>query len=247
MKLRHPIKAILFDAVGTLIYPEPGVGETYATIGAKYGSTLSPADIEIRFRRAFRRQEEQDARNGYRTSEARELERWQAIVAEVFRDQPEPLAPFQELWEHFAKPEAWNFIPGAAEFVMEFAYSDLELGIASNFDCRLRGVVAGLWKSDAVGVLRIGAANHVYTSAGIGWLKPASEFFRAICDDLRIRPEEVLFIGDDLGNDYHASQAAGMQAVLVDRNQKCREVDSVANLMELLDVCLQNKRLKETP
>ena len=245
MLLKHPIKAILFDAVGTLIYPEPCVGQAYATIAAKYGCNLTPEVIEARFRTAFRRQEELDARNGYRTSEERERERWQAIVAEVFRDQPDPSAPFQELWDHFAKSEAWDFIPGAAEFVMEFAYSDLVLGIASNFDSRLRGVAAGLQKSDDLGMLSIGRTNHVYTSSEIGWMKPAPGFFQSICDDLRVRPEEILFIGDDLRNDYHASLAAGMQAVLVDRKQKYLEVNSVTNLMELLDICLTSTPPRE--
>jgi putative hydrolase of the HAD superfamily len=236
MVLKHPIKAILFDAVGTLIYPEPSVGEAYAAIGAKHGSTLKPDEIENRFPRAFRRQEEQDARNGYRTSEARELERWQTIVAEVFRDQPEPLAPFQELWDHFAKPEAWRCYPDAQE-IWEFCYHDVELCLASNFDTRLHRVapgVKGLW----VGHWR-------YSSADLGWMKPASGFFHTVCNKMTVEPQETLYVGDDLECDYFASQKAGLQAILVDRKQKHYEINCVANLSELVTIKVFDKLHRE--
>ncbi len=237
MKLKHPIKAILFDAVGTLIYPEPSVGEAYAAIGAKHGCHLSPDEIQSRFHKAFRRQEEQDARNGYRTSETRELERWQTIVAEVFRDQPEPLAPFQELWDHFAKPEAWRCYPDANEFLLEALLKDLKVGVASNFDRRLHLVSPGIEG------LYIG--DEQFSSADLGWMKPSVEFFRTLCAKLGLHSQEILFVGDDLKNDYLASQAAGLHAILVDRTGKYHEVNRIENLMELLDRCLETKVLKE--
>jgi putative hydrolase of the HAD superfamily len=230
MKLKHPIKAILFDAVGTLIYPEPSVGEAYAAIGARHGCHLSPDETQSRFHKAFHRQEELDARNGYRTSEARELERWQTIVAEVFRDQPEPLAPFQELWDHFAKPEAWRCYPEVEGWFLEMAYFGWELGIASNYDCRLHLV--------AEGVSGLQMFKVRFSSAEIGWAKPAAEFFQTTCNKLGLQPHEILFVGDDLENDFLASQAVGMQAVLVDRQQKYRETSRVANLAELYLECL---------
>ena len=67
-----PIRAIYFDAVGTLIHPEPAAHRVYSEAGRRHGSLLSPEEIRVRFGHAFRRQEEADRTSGWRTSEARE-------------------------------------------------------------------------------------------------------------------------------------------------------------------------------
>ena len=47
------IKAVFFDAAGTLIKPARRVGESYAAIAAKYGKDVSPAELFERFRICF--------------------------------------------------------------------------------------------------------------------------------------------------------------------------------------------------
>src|SRR5262245_36002934 len=111
----HPSSFILFfDAVGTLIYPLPPVGEVYAGIGRRWGATITAAEIELRIRVACQRQEAWDREHGHRTDEEREQRRWRTIVAEVFHDQPNPQGPFADLWSHFAQPDAWACYPDVA-------------------------------------------------------------------------------------------------------------------------------------
>ena len=43
------IRGVLFDAVGTLIYPDPPVAEAYRSIGRRFGSRLSVEQIAARF------------------------------------------------------------------------------------------------------------------------------------------------------------------------------------------------------
>jgi len=47
------IKAVFFDAAGTLMRTRVRVGETYARIAANHGKTVSPADLADRFRLCF--------------------------------------------------------------------------------------------------------------------------------------------------------------------------------------------------
>jgi putative hydrolase of the HAD superfamily len=47
------IKAIFFDAAGTLIKPASRVGESYALIAKKYGKNVSTPEISERFRLCF--------------------------------------------------------------------------------------------------------------------------------------------------------------------------------------------------
>lgn len=54
--------------------------------------------------------------------------------------------------------------------------------------------------------------------------KPAREFFLAAVQQLGVRPDQVLMVGDDLRSDIGGAQQAGMQGVLV-RTGKFREQD----------------------
>src|SRR5207302_1039003 len=49
------VRAVFFDAVGTLIHPEPPAGAVYAEVGRRHGSRLTAAEIARRFAAAFRR------------------------------------------------------------------------------------------------------------------------------------------------------------------------------------------------
>src|SRR5437016_2738108 len=108
-------RAIFFDAVGTLLHPDPPAPVIYAEVGRRLGSHHDAATILSRFRSAFQREELIDQRQGWRTSEEREGTRWQRIVFEVLDDVIDPTACFHELYEHFSRPEAWRVEPEVAD------------------------------------------------------------------------------------------------------------------------------------
>lgn len=199
---------IFFDAVGTLIHPEPSAPSVYATVGRRFGSRLDEATIATRFRAAFRRQEEADQVGGLRTCEERELLRWRTIVREVLDDVTEPEACFDALYAHFARPDAWRCVPETTEVLATLAVRGHTLGIASNFDSRLRGVAAGLPPLRPV--------RHLVISSEIGWRKPAAPFFVEMCCQAGSLPGQVLYVGDDPANDYEGARAAGLQVLLLD-------------------------------
>ncbi len=208
MPLPNPLPSVVFfDAVGTLIHPEPPAPAVYAAAGRRFGSRLDEATIAARFRAALRRQEEIDRAGNLRTDEARELARWRAIVREVLDDISDTETCFQELYAHFAQPDAWRCLPESAAVLAALAGRGHELGIASNFDRRLRGLVKNLSPLRPV--------RYLVISSEIGWRKPAPEFFAAMCRQADSPPEHVLYVGDDLLNDYQGARAAGVQAVLM--------------------------------
>ena len=47
------IRVIFFDAVGTLIHPDPPATDVYGAVGCRFGSRLDAAAIKERFRTAF--------------------------------------------------------------------------------------------------------------------------------------------------------------------------------------------------
>jgi putative hydrolase of the HAD superfamily len=52
------IRAIYFDAVGTLVHPEPAVAVVYADAARRFGSHYRADDLATRFQRAFQAQED---------------------------------------------------------------------------------------------------------------------------------------------------------------------------------------------
>jgi putative hydrolase of the HAD superfamily len=204
------VRAIVFDAVGTLIHPDPPSVAVYEAVGRKYGSHLSAAVIARRFIAAFRDEEELDSRHGQQTNEARELERWRHIVQRTLDDISDPEACFCELFAHFSRPAAWQCTPGTEQMLTALAERGLVLGVASNYDRRLRYVASGL--------VALRPIEHLMISSEVGWRKPAAEFFRALERLVGFPGDKILFVGDDLTNDYEGALRAGLGALLFDPN-----------------------------
>jgi len=199
----------LFDAVGTLIEPDPPVAAAYEAVGRRFGSSLSRETISDRFRAAFARQEWLDETEFLgATDEARERRRWQAIVVEVFDDATDAESAFAALWGHFAEPANWRLCDGAAECWQALSARGLPLGIASNFDARLETICRGLPP--------LADCRQLFVSSRLGFRKPSPAFFAAIGERLGIPPSRLLLVGDDLTNDYQAARAAGWQSILID-------------------------------
>ena len=221
-------RAVFFDAVGTLIHPDPPAPAVYATVARRYGNALDIGAITARFRAAFRRQEAIDRAGGWRTDEAREYARWRAIVSETLTDVTDPEACFRELYTHFARPDAWRVQGEAGPTLRTLAERGWHIGIGSNFDARLRGVVAGLAELRLVRTLVI--------SSEVGYRKPADPFFEEIERKTKIALTKIVYVGDDFANDYEGARAAGMTTILFDPEGKCRDstVRRVVRLTDLL-------------
>jgi putative hydrolase of the HAD superfamily len=217
----------VFDAVGTVIHPEPPAAQVYAEVGRRFGSWLTPDEIAPRFVTAFAREEAEDRANSFRTSEERECERWRHIVGAVLDDVTDPETCFQELFAHFSRPHAWACDPYAAATIRELAERGYVLGMASNYDRRLRSVVAGLKALQSL--------QHLAISSEIGWRKPAREFFTHLCQTIGLPADRILLVGDDWENDYEGARAAGLHAVLLDAKRKYHE-KTTARIMRLNDL-----------
>jgi putative hydrolase of the HAD superfamily len=228
------IRAVVFDAVGTLIHPDPPVSIAYVEVARRFGIRLGDAEIDDRFREAFAQQEACDRRRGQSTSPEREIGRWREIVGDVFCEAV-PSAEtreriFAELWCHFAHSKSWRVDQEATSCWQALAARGLIIAIASNFDDRLLEIARRIAPLDK--------AERVYISARIGYRKPAAEFFRFVERDLALAPGEFLFVGDELENDYYGAKSVGWQAILLNRDvDRISTQDNavISSLSELAD------------
>ena len=201
------IRAVVFDAVGTVLHPVKGAPKIYADAAARYGIHDTPEAIRQRFVAAYLVEEYVDKLCDWRTDEAREMRRWQSIVFAALPGAPQEC--FEELYSHFTKPEAWFAPPEAADVFAALQACRLTLGLGSNYDTRLQTVLAGRPELDAL-------SKHVVISSVVGVRKPGRGFFGTLTAELGFDSEDIAFVGDDLENDYEGAEEAGMFPVLLD-------------------------------
>ena len=211
-----PIKVVFFDAAGTLFHVKGSVGDIYLRHAEKYGVKQTPAmldSLNAAFRRAFK-----DAPPPvFAAKEPAEIKRcerlwWFDIVHNVFYrvgmfegfDEY-----FEEVFEAFSRPELWALYPDTVGALRQLKAQGLELGIISNFDTRLFGLLRGLGLEGLFETVTISSLAH---SA-----KPAPKIFQHALEEHAVDPDESLHVGDSLREDVEGAHAAGLIGVLINR------------------------------
>jgi len=206
------LRAVLFDAVGTLIELREPVGATYSRLAAEFGARVPVALLEEAFARCLAAAKplvfpgEPLVR-----AEVLEREGWRRLVDDTFRSAdgtslPRPFdAFFERLFEHYAGSEAWALRPAARETLLALRSRGLATGIVSNFDQRLRRVLASL------GIHHL--FHAIVLPADVGAAKPERALFDAALKRLGLAGDQVAYVGDHAVLDIEASRGAGLRPV----------------------------------
>lgn len=221
-------RAVLFDAAGTLIRPREPVGVTYAHFFAAEGAPLPPGRLSDAFSRALRSMPPM-AFPGAGASEAERHERqwWREVVRRTLRtaDGTARLrdfdACFDALFAYYATPLAWVAAPGAHEALATLAARGLRIGVVSNFDQRLRPLLA------ALGLARW--IDCIVLPADVGVIKPDPRIFHAALRALGVAADEAIHVGDAPAQDHSGAEAAGIRAV------DARTLATLAALPDLIE------------
>jgi putative hydrolase of the HAD superfamily len=206
------IKAIFFDAVGTLFYLTRTVGDHYAAIGAEIGLKLDPEKLDLAFVSAWNQMPRRAAINGPRENDDKGW--WRELVNLVL-DQTAPSLNqldrdnfFEVAYEHFAEAGVWELYPEVPE-VLQQLRPRFQFAVVSNFDGRLRLILQHL------GILKF--FPHIFISSEIGADKPDPEIYRRALKLIDLKPNEVLHVGDDPERDWETARAAGLSIFRLDR------------------------------
>ncbi|RCS46117.1 hypothetical protein DTL42_16680 [Bremerella cremea] len=206
----------------------------YQDAGRLYGIELDESTIRARFREALGRysvssfQQMRGAVDPLRTDEPCESLRWQAIVEHVLQPSPtQKQAVFRKLWDHFSRPENWRLFDDVIPTLEQLGGSGYRLGLASNFDQRLRPII-----QKYLGDFPL----ELFISSEIGWVKPAEAFYAEVTRRLEVPIDQIFLIGDDWENDVSAPQTFGWQTAYLCRDGKPRGDTNSPVFPELLDV-----------
>jgi putative hydrolase of the HAD superfamily len=213
------MRAIFFDAAGTLFEPREPVGAAYARIARQFGLDASAVAVDASFRHAFGDAPGLSFGPGHSPAELRSLERewWRERVAETFR----PLgkfadfdAYFEALFAHFGDPATWVADPEAAPTLRRLKNDGFKLGVISNFDHRLYRILDGLGLT--------GYFDSITISSEAGYAKPHREVFDCALFRHGIGAHDAMHVGDSEHLDLAPARALGMTAVLIARAREHR-------------------------
>jgi putative hydrolase of the HAD superfamily len=215
------IRALIFDVNGTLldIETDEGLEEIYRAIAhflTYQGIFLHRGEVRDLY---FQLMQQQRARSAETFAE------WDAV----------------ELWREFLHNKASDYtrsLPTEKREQLPLFLAELHRGIARK---RLRlypqvqetldqlrshysmAVVSDAQSAYAVPELRaVGLLKYfdsIIVSGDYGYRKPDARLFQKALDALQVRPEQALFLGNDLYRDIFGAQQLGMKAIFVSSNQ----------------------------
>ncbi|MES2597645.1 MAG: HAD-IA family hydrolase [Verrucomicrobiota bacterium] len=207
---------ISFDAAGTLIQVARPVAQTYAEIAGGHGVPVTAEALKPAFRTVWSQLPAPLHPEG---TPAADDDRywWKELVRRVFaaaRGEPvdeEVLSPlFDELYQHYAKPEAWIVYDDVLP-ALNLLREDFDLCVLSNFDRRLYSILEGHGLTPYF--------KTIVISSEVGASKPHPRMFAEAERRMNANAAEILHTGDDEKNDLLGAQNAGWKAWHVQRPQ----------------------------
>ena len=207
-------QVIFFDAAGTLIYLPRSVGEHYREVALPFGVAPEVKPLDRAFREAWKAAPDRPATAGPRPDDDKGW--WRALVERVFnsvltdaeRARFDLPAYFERVYAPFAQPVVWNAFPDVARGLELLRADGHRLGVISNFDRRLRKVLADLGLD--------GFFEEIVISSEVGFDKPDPRIFPHALVGLGVTAGEALHVGDDPHKDWGA-EAAGLRVFRLER------------------------------
>jgi putative hydrolase of the HAD superfamily len=216
------LRAVLFDVDFTLVKPGPDLGpEGYQMLGRRFGLELDPeryAEARAAAVAAVERHPELD----------HDEEVWVLFTERIIRGMGgdserayECAVEMTRAWEHAENFELYDDALPVLGVLREHA---LKLALVSNTGRDLTAFVA----HHALDVdVAVGSGTH-------GKTKPHPAIFLSVLTALEVEPEEAAMVGDSPEDDIAGARALGMQAFLVDREDRFPEaVGRLTDLMAL--------------
>jgi putative hydrolase of the HAD superfamily len=227
-------RAVLLDALGTLVELEPPWPSLRRTLASRHGIEVSEPDAKraMLAEMAYYRSHHQEGSNPATLANLRQK------CALVLRDQLPQTSSLgvEELTEALLDSLRFTPYPDAAPSLAAMRAAGMRLAVVSNWDCSLRSILEQLGLA--------GAVDAIVVSAEVGARKPEAAIFAAALEQLRCGPQEAMFVGDSFETDVLGARGAGLRPLLLEREGSVsadappdvERIFSLHDLVELVDV-----------
>jgi len=203
-------RALLLDALGTLVWLEPPADRLRVELARRCGVEVSEADVaraiaaEIAFYRAHLDEGVDDVSLGELRSRCAEVIRDALPASDALG-----AVPRAELTDALLAALSFQAFPDVRPALERWRGLGLRLVVVSNWDVSLHEVL------DRLGIAPL--LDAVLTSAEAASRKPAREIFERALELAGVAPEDALHVGDSLEEDIAGARSAGIAAVLIRR------------------------------
>jgi putative hydrolase of the HAD superfamily len=217
-----PIRAIVLDALGTLMTFEPPAPHLSARLGVAEDVAATAIRAEIAYYRAH-------LHEGRDAASLADLRR---RSAEAMRPALGLDVPGEELTAALLASLRFRAYPDAAPALRELRAVGLRIVVLSNWDASLHERLAETGLAPLV--------EGAIASAELGHAKPDPAAFAAALELAGTPADAALHAGDSLREDVEGALAAGLRAVLVARDgppARAPGVPVIASLAELPQRC----------
>jgi len=235
------VKAVLFDVGNTLIkYDVEFFEEVFQRILTSLGVARSLVDIKKAFLNA-----DNESRNLHLLSSFGKVtceEHWNTWDSLVLKhlgiaEHAELGKAVHSMWFDYVDCAPF---PEVKEVLSELKQRGLKIGLISNgYEEEIHIILEKANLENAAFDIIIGVDT-------IKKVKPNPDIFRYAISKLDVKPEETVFVGDNVEADYKGAENAGIHALLVDRTEKRQsDIKTIKNLREVLSLIRDKSQKSE--
>jgi REG-2-like HAD superfamily hydrolase len=233
---RPPLRAVFLDIGDTVMRPNPSWEHVYAMAFEEFGVDVGIDELYTALRSAYHHGG-WGMDGGFVPTEETSFQRTVAIDAAAIAElglEPMPEAFYRRLSELFMITSHWHIFPDAYPVLEALQQRGLTVGAVSNWVWNLPELLHAL---DLVQHF-----DFIAASARIGFEKPHPKIFEWALREADADPAAVLHVGDHLDADVAGARDVGIEAVLIDRNERYRAdevpdgVPVIRSLDELLPI-----------
>lgn len=208
-------RAVFFDAGETLLSPHPSFAEVFVEVMRHHGHGLEVRDVESAFEEVAPFFVEILEKTGSPTwSTSPEISRnfWGTVYKTAFEHLSidDPGGRFAAaMYERFTRYESYRLFPDALPALAAIREEGMALGLISNFEEWLEGMLTEWEVAHLFDVMVISGKEGIE--------KPDPKIFQLATERTGVEPEESVYVGDHPRIDVEGAETVGMTAVLIDR------------------------------
>lgn len=204
---------VFFDVGHTILRDDPPVPEVFARVARRLGHGITVRDVEPAMA---------DVNAFYQSEYLRDGDFWcvHERAVQIWLDMYTMMADYcgitegvpelaQAVYDEYLLPVNWSLYPDVEACLKGLKRRGFSLGIISNWDASLEGLIRKL------GLLPY--FDVVVASAAVGYRKPGKVIFEIALERIGAQAKDAVHVGDLPEADGQGATSAGIRPVIIDR------------------------------
>ncbi|MCD6384940.1 HAD family hydrolase [Candidatus Sumerlaeota bacterium] len=231
------IKAVMLDALGTVIDLEPSFAGAFAQVCQDFGYQVSE-DAVAQVLPIIEQIEQQRLSNeeNLRVTNEFLMSRWIKMNKFIFKMvgiDGDAVKLAVEMERRFQDGSYTRLFPDTIPVLSRLREQGVRLGIVSNGTASVLNCLRYHQLDSYV--------DFILISGIVGWEKPARQIFELALNKAGVKAQNAVFVGDHYLADIEGARRVGIRPILINRNRRphtfaCEEIETLFSLLEILKI-----------